>query len=238
LGQRDAEHSELSDPQSSQHVSLRFSPLQLFHTLPAVPNTTRKQMMKRMYVVVLFVVITEFLAGCYTLQEATLVEDLLTEGFIRNTYGEMSYKNLYFPPESDFQTNIRLYKEEVISNDDLSETEKEERLAAIRDYLYEEDRFLTFFFRLKAPAMVKQDQFDFILKDNSGGSLIEKILMYDNKVTATYTSQYGSSSSVSYNYVWIMKLRSPFDKDHIEPGAYPATVVFPNGDKLVYELDL
>jgi hypothetical protein len=178
------------------------------------------------------------LGACASIDQAELVEDNLSEEYILNTYGEISRKNLYFNPEADFNNNIRLYREAVVESEKLSDTEKEQRLQAISDYRFEERRFLTFFFRLKAPAMVRQEEFDFIFKAPSGGSIIEKILMYDNKVTVTYSSQYGSSTSYSYNYVWVLKLRKPFTKDHLEPGTYPFTVVFPNGEELVYQLEI
>ncbi|WP_455381081.1 hypothetical protein [Salinispira pacifica] len=172
------------------------------------------------------------LAGCASLNQGKLVDDQVSKDYIEENIGEVTYRNLYFSMREDFESVVRIAKEEILASDKLTDQEKEEQMAAFRNFKFVEQGYLAFFFRLHAPTIVKQDQYQIIFNDRNGDPIIDRILMTSNKVTIS--SAYGSQ--VSYNYVWLAKLRKPFTPENYEPGTYNVTVVYPNSQKLVYEV--
>jgi len=178
------------------------------------------------------------LIGCATARYGNLVEDGVSEAYIKQNLGEMAYKGVGFLTEENFNTHKRLFREGIVADTKMSDQEKQNAMARMSELTFEEDRYLGFSFGLKEPALVNQREYDFILNDKNGKTVINKVLMYDNKSTTTITTKYTHETYIRYNYIWILQLKKPFTKDYYESEVYPFTVVFPNGEQMLYEVEI
>ncbi len=191
----------------------------------------------RSIVICLAFVITSLMAGCagMALNQGKIVSDQVSKTYIKDTFGVVTYTNLYFSIPWDFNDAIRAYKEGLLSDNSLSEKQKQEKFDEVtKDFGFVENGYLIYFFRLESPALFKAGEFSFTFNDQSGNAMIKKTVPMSNKVTVT--SKYGSS--ISYNYLWMMQLNKPFTRENFPSGKYNVTITYPNGEKLVYELTL
>ncbi len=179
-------------------------------------------------------VVSGVLVGCAVGGRATLVADSVSPEYMKDAYGNVTYSALYSPPKSDFDTNIRLYKESVVASTALSDEAREQVFAELKALPYVEGGYLVYFFRLHEPALVKAQEFRFDMPDRDGKSIIAKVVPFSNKVTVTQ----GNASLTSYNYGWLLQLSKPFTKGSFPAGAYRVTVAYPNGQSRVFELKI
>jgi hypothetical protein len=133
--------------------------------------------------------------------------------------------------------NIRIYKESVLADTKLSDKEKEQIFADLKEFAFIKNGYLIYFFRLESPALVKQGEFKFTFNDQSGNPMIKKILPMGNKVTSTFATQYTSATYVDYNYVWVMMLNKPLTPANYPAGTYKLSIIVPNGSTALYVVD-
>jgi len=172
------------------------------------------------------------LSGC-ALDQATLVSNNVSKEYLNDKYGEITYTNLYFTPKYDFDESIRVAREGILSSDRLSNSEKETLISQMRPFnTYAEKQYLTFFFRLKSPTIVKKGDIMLSFNNMNGNTIIDQILFVPNKVTI----EYKGSTSHSYNYAWIVKLKKPFTKENFPDGNYKVIVSYPNGQSTIYKV--
>lgn len=171
-----------------------------------------------------------------SLNMATLKKDNVSPEWISMNLGPMTRKFVYVNIEGDFNDTLRIYKESVLQNTALSGAEKEKVFDNVKHFTFVPSGYVTFFFRLRQPALVKMDEFKVIFNDKNGNSLVDRTIVGVNKVTVTVESKYDTSSAVSYNYYWLMKMKKPFTRVNHPEGVYTVQVVYPNGQEQVFEI--
>ncbi len=172
-------------------------------------------------------------AGCgLGLREAKLVDNGVSQQYMQEKFGKVTYSSVHFCIESEFNDLMRLHKESVIEST-WSQEDKEKEFAVLNNMKFEKDRYLVYFFRLRSPALVSAKDVQ-IAFDDQKSTIIQLTVPMQNKVTIR--TQYGST--VSYNYVWLMQLKKPFVVANYPKGTYGVTVTYPNSQKARYELTL
>jgi hypothetical protein len=177
-----------------------------------------------------------FLTQCASINQAALQKDNVSPDWISSNLGPMSVRMTYVNLQPDFNDTIRIYKESVLQDSSISQTDKEKIFENLKPFTFSPNGYVTFFFRLKQPSLIKPSEFKVIFNDKNGESLVERTLTGVNKVTTTFTSKYDTSTDVSYNYYWLMKMKKPFIKANYTDGSYIVRAVYPNGQDQVFEI--
>lgn len=174
--------------------------------------------------------LTFVLFGCSTTANVELIGKDPAEGYFFETYSVKDVQaEVSILQESDFDAELGTYKESIVKDDSLSDSQRDELFKQLGKDYYADNLYLSLYISLKDPVPAHFDDFKFSVNDDSGQTMIEAIFPSARHVIGGY-------SGSTYQFFWLLKLTRPFTKGNFGSHDYKFTVTYPNGAIATYKL--